>query len=658
MIRENTRKILAHISGERAFETVAEVSVYHRIQASTGYRAAAEHLKKKLDRIGLGGEILSFDAREGGFWDTYPSFAEWDIRGAWCDLVYPSEERLADFDDCATSVIQKSAPADFSGAELPVVFLDKGPDEKAYRGLDLEGKMAFYQGNVDDIYGWAVEKKGAAGLITDFVLQDPHVRERHDQSDTRRYTSFWWRPGQKKAFGFVLTPRQGDKLAALCRELAKKGDCPRVSCKVDSSIYDGHIEVVEVFLPGETDEEILLTGHLCHPRSSANDNASGCGATIEALRTVKELVERGKLAPLKRGIRLLLVPEFSGTYAYLAKYPERAKKIRAAFNLDMVGARQDRGYGPITITDLPFAMRSFAGDAAAVVLDEMKRQVAGMMPEAYCPMFNSHQTDFSGGSDHVVWSDPAVGVPCLMLGQWPDKYYHTGTDTLDKVDPYIPSRSASLAAAYAYSLANLERADVPVILETGLARAAAKLSELKTLAASGKLPAEFLAGRGDAYTRFRLGAIDSFKGWGLCAPEDEESFAAELEEQKARLRALVKVMAGFDPVSRPPKSPVTRAQRERYSLVIERTNITPFQIRKPRAVYAPEVQERIDAFGAKYAEKLGPALTAIGYYFDGRRTTAEAAKELAYEFGRYVPAGVDEYARILVMLGYAKVVKE
>lgn len=659
MIRENTREILKHISGERAFETVAEVSTYHRIQASTGYRAAAEHLKEKLDRIGLGGKVLSFDAKEGGTWGPYPAFAEWDIKGAWCDLVYPFEERLADFDACAISVMQKSAPVDLSDAQVPVVFLDKGPDEKAYKGLDLEGKIAFYQGDINDIYEWAVEKRGAIGLITDFVLQDPFVRERHDQSDTRRYTSFWWKPGQKKAFGFVLTPRQGDKLAALCRELAAKKDCPKVSCRVDSSIYDGHIEDVEAFIPGETDEEILLTGHLCHPRSSANDNASGCGAVIEAMKTIKDLVDSGRLAPLKRGIRMLLIPEFSGTYAYIDKYPEKARKIKAAFNLDMVGARQDRGYGPITITDLPLAMHSFVGDAAAVILDEIKHQVTGMNPEFYCPMFNSHQTPFTGGSDHLVWSDPAMGVPCLMLGQWPDKYYHTSTDTLDKVDPYILSRSAALAAAYAYSLANLEQDDVMPIIETGLARTADWMKELKTLVAAGKVSETFYAGRIDAYTRFRLGAIDSFKGWDLCSKDDETVFFERLEDEKLRLRSLVKLLAGFDPVARPAKSPVTRTQKEKYSLVIERTVPTPFQILKPRAVYDAPIQEKIDAFGEKYAKKLGYGfMTPIGYYFDGARTTAQAAKELAFETGKYAPDAVDDYARILVMLGYARVVSE
>ena len=41
----------------------------------------------------------------------------------------------------------------------------------------------------------------------------------------------------------------------------------------------------------------------------------------------------------------------------------------------------------------------------------------------------------SGGSDHALWLDPSVGVPCPMLIQWPDRYYHTDHDTPDRCDP-------------------------------------------------------------------------------------------------------------------------------------------------------------------------------------------------------------------------------
>jgi aminopeptidase-like protein len=495
-----------------------------------------------------------------------------------------------------------------------------------------------------------VEQRGAAGLITDFVLQDEHVRERHDQSDTLRYTSFWWKPNQKKAFGFVISPREGDKLAALCEEMKAKKEKILIRCKVDSSIYPGHIEDVMAFLPGKTEEEILLVGHLCHPRSSANDNASGSSCCMEAMLTLKQMLDEGVLPPLQRGIRMLLVPEFTGTYAYLDRIGDKVKNLRAAFNLDMVGGRQDHGYGPITITDLPLSTPSFVSDAAGTVLDEIKRQVVGMMPESYCPLWNSHMTEYSGGSDHVVLSDPKTNVPCLMMGQWPDKYYHTSTDTLDRVDPYILSRSAALAAGYAYGLANLEPADVGDICNTGLQRAGVYLTDLQTKMTRGTLDPRFYKGRVQLYTKWRLDSIDTYSTW-------LDVDRSELEAEKARVTALVRAICGFDPL-RPVKTIVTRRQAEKYSLVASRVKNVPVMMNKLQNMFDEKTNAEIDAFCARYMGVLGHAVSlAVDYRIDGRRTTAEIARDIAYEFGVYVPEAIDAYVRMLIKLNYAQEVK-
>ena len=650
MIRKYTQEILRHISGQRALQTVAEISTYHRIQASTGYRAAALHCRDKLRRMGVpGAEVLSFPAREDVIFGTYPSFQEWHCAAAWCDLVTPDHRRLADFDACAISVIQKSAPCDLRDTPTEVVLLDKGTDPAPYRDLDLAGKIVFVRDDINKVYHWAVEEKGAAGLITDYVLEDPHVRERHDQSDTLRYTSFWWKPGQKKAFGFVLSPREGDRLALLCQKLAAEGKRPQVCCYVDSSLYDGALEDVTAFLPGETDEEILLLGHLCHPRSSANDNASGTACVMEAMKTLHDLLERGVLPPLHRGIRMLLVPEFTGTYAWLDRLGDGAKKVRAAFNLDMVGGRQSGGYGPITITDLPLATPSPVSDAAATVLDEIRRQVTGMMPESYCPLFNSHITEYSGGSDHVVLSDPLTDIPCLMLGQWPDKFYHTSSDTLEMVDPYILSRSAALAAAYAYSLANLEPADVGEICNTGLARAALYVTELQTKINRGLFDRRFYHGRLARYLKWRLDGIDGLAGW---LGEDVRD---ELEMEKARLTAAVKAIVGFNPLTRPVRNITTRTQAEKYRLVARRRKTVPVMITKLSGMYDDEKNAAIDDFVRQYAGKLGfSLLSAIDYFIDGVSDTAAIARQMAFEFGVYDPAAVDAYVRLLIKLELAE----
>ena len=52
-------KIVGAISGDRTYRNVQEISNYHRIQASTGYRAAAKHVTSKLLEYGLNTKIKS-----------------------------------------------------------------------------------------------------------------------------------------------------------------------------------------------------------------------------------------------------------------------------------------------------------------------------------------------------------------------------------------------------------------------------------------------------------------------------------------------------------------------------------------------------------------------------------------------------------------------
>ena len=70
------------------------------------------------------------------------------------------------------------------------------------------------------------------------------------------------------------------------------------------------------------------------------------------------------------------------------------------------------------------------------------------------PLYRQAQVGFSGGSDHVILSDPSVGVPTPMLIQWPDRFYHTAADTPDRTDPRSLARSGALSAAYAFWLSS------------------------------------------------------------------------------------------------------------------------------------------------------------------------------------------------------------
>lgn len=507
-MRESLSAISHAISGERAFYKVGEISNFHRIQASPGFRAAAQHVKRRLEEDGLNVTIKTYPADGKTWYFTSKMFKEWDCRHAYLHLVSPGK-CLADFKTNNISIIQRSYACDFSNQPLEIVLLDKGSDAKNYGEIDLKGKLIFVRQNFQDFMDWAVKERGAVGIITDFIRPVKGARERYDLLDILNYTSFWWKHTQDEpqAFGFVLTPREGDALAQICTQAREqhaqdpsKDAYPKATCYVDSSLYEGQIEVVETLLEGESPEEVLVVAHLCHPRSSANDNASGVAAAMEAVKVLKELIQKGTLKNLKRGVRVIFLPEFTGTYPYLHDLGDKRHNIRLGINLDMVGARQAQGYGPITISGTPHATPTFAVNLAALVMDEVKKNVPGQTKEDSIAMFNTRLTEFEGGSDHFILSDPTINIPTFMLGQWPDLNYHTSGDTIEVIDPFILHKSASICAGFIYTAANLAREDVPLILNKGRQRFVADLANLVNQAVADEWTPSLLYEKFEHYT--------------------------------------------------------------------------------------------------------------------------------------------------------------
>ncbi|MCP4712890.1 MAG: M28 family peptidase, partial [Planctomycetes bacterium] len=61
-----------------------------------------------------------------------------------------------------------------------------------------------------------------------------------------------------------------------------------------------------------------------------------------------------------------------------------------------------------------------------------------------------------GSSDHEVFNDWGVGVPGVIMNTWPDIWYHTTQDRIDKMDPTQMKRVVVIGAAAAYSIANAD----------------------------------------------------------------------------------------------------------------------------------------------------------------------------------------------------------
>lgn len=656
-MRQELNHIKNVVSGERVYSLVKEITTYHRIQASTGYRAAAQHVAKRLEGEGLKVRIRTYPADGKTWFFTSKMFKEWDCRDATLNLVSP-EKRLADFKTNNMSLIQRSYPCDYRDKPLDIVLLDKGTDAAAYGDIDLQGKLIFVREHFQPFLDWAVKEKGAAGIITDFIREMKDVRSRSDLYDIYNYTSFWWKhtENEPQTFGFVLTPRAGDELAKLCQQMKEahvkdpsKDEYPQATCYVDSSLYDGTIEVVEALLPGETEEEVLMVAHLCHPRASANDNASGVAASMEAIKVLKDLIVTGKLKALKRSIRVIFVPEFTGTYAYLHDLGDKMKRIKGGINLDMVGGRQTHGYGPIRICDLPHAAPSFVVDLAALVLDEVSKNLPSSTPGNYITMFNAAISDFEAGSDHLVLCDPTIQIPAVMLGQWPDLNYHTSADIVEVVDPFILHKSVSIAAGFIYTLANLAEDDVQLLLIKSRERLVQALTKYIRNALEEQLEPRRLYEQfrhtTDFFNACNETCLKFFVGEAAGRVQNQVQESNELISNLSRL-----LWARYCNDFAPDYDFAPEEAPEEYRYVPYRKYSAPLFHLEDYALgdskKMADFKDHVDNHRSKLSS--GHSFDAIvQFYIDGKRSVHEIAREAALETGDGSVEYVDHFIKLL-----------
>ncbi|HSN93790.1 MAG TPA: DUF4910 domain-containing protein [Anaerolineaceae bacterium] len=664
-MQDTIKKISSAISGERTYRNVQEISNFHRIQASTGYRTAAKHVTSKLIEYGLNAQIKSYPADGKTWFLTSKMFKEWHCEDATLKL-YGETGNLADFKTNNLSVIQRSYACNYRDHPLDIVLLDKGSDPREYEGLDLKGKLIFVHDDFQEYMDWAIKERGAIGFITDFMREQKDVRARYDLHDALNYISFWWKhtADEPQTFGFVLSPRAGDKLTKRCLAALKdhaedptKPQYLQATCHVDSRLYEGEIEVVETLLQGETDEEILIVSHLCHPRSSANDNASGVAASMEAVKVLKDLIDQKVLPGLKRSVRMIFIPEFTGTYAYVADLGENVKKIKAGINMDMVGGRQSHGYGPLNITGVPHANPSFIVNLAALVLDQIKKDAPSHTNDNEIPMFNSRLTGFEGGSDHFILSDPKVNVPTIMLGQWPDINYHSGGDTMEVIDPFILHKSAAICACYVYLLSNLSAGDLSQVLLKNRARFVEEVTLIINNSVEKGWQADLTLEKVAHYAEFYKACNQALLSYGVQG--DTAGFEEKVAKENTLIEAFSKAMCNrYLEDYQPGFEPTKVAIDEKYAFI---------PVRKFAAVithlddFASDNEQKKEAYKQHFSvnrAKLYSGHTfdaVVCYYMDGKRTLYEIAKAAMMETRDGSVEYTYQFVKLLETLGLVEI---
>ncbi len=467
------------LSGEKAKSYVAEIAGFHRIQASTMFHQAAEHVKNSLVSLGLkDAKIEQFESDGAKKYWTHISPMGWEVQSAELRLVEPEQQLLVRYADTPTCLHTCSNATPTEGITAELVDVGKGIKPEDYEGKNVKGKLVLATGRAKLVHEQAVYKRGSAGVITDTLAYEfPNVRESVDIPDAYSYQGIWPTRdvADKVTFGFSMSKRQGNRL----REFLKAKKTVKLHAKVDAKLFSSHLDVVSATIRGssKSNEEVFLIAHLCHPQPSANDNASGSGLLIEIARTIQRLINSKKIARPKRTIRFLWVPETYGTVAYLHRHENWTKKLIAGINLDMVGENQELCKSTLKLDKTPDSLPSYLNDLVLNLMEQSEKEFDVSTDFGSSSTFRHAVNAHSGGSDHHEFVDSTIGVPCVMLLQWPDMFYHTSMDSIDKVSSDSLKRVGWITAVAALTLANSDAEEAYSIANEVYSRGIARIEE-------------------------------------------------------------------------------------------------------------------------------------------------------------------------------------
>jgi len=224
----------------------------------------------------------------------------------------------------------------------------------------------------------------------------PHLHTLPDKPDwipyrTSYYSEYW---------GFCLTHRQLSGLAdGLYRVV------------IDSDLTPGHLSYGELLIPGETEDNVLFSCHICHP-SLANDNLSGIAVSTMLARHVQTLRPR-------YSYRFLFIPGTIGSLTWLARNEDKVERIAHGLVLSCLGDTGGMTY-----------KQSRRGNTA------IDRIVAHVLSHDTIP--HRIKLFIPYGYDERQYCSPGFDLPvgCLMRtpnGEYPE--YHSSADNLSLLHP-------------------------------------------------------------------------------------------------------------------------------------------------------------------------------------------------------------------------------
>jgi len=531
-------EIVGEASGETAWNSIVELAGYNKDRLAAEYGSGtfyeSRYVYDQLRLYGIpGAEIV-----------RYPGGEVWDgIKGELWE-VSPMRQKLASYQDLRAMLANGSRSADVTA---PLVWVGMGTPEELDRA-EVAGKIVVTEGSISGVHQAACIQRGALGVVdiaNGRPLFDPlqipwsGVGGRSASADTR--------------FGFFIPPREAEVL----KRRLMAGQEITVHAVVETTTEPYELQDPVAYIPGTDPEagEIILSAHLFegYVKQGANDNDSGSASILEVARILNTLIEEGRIPRPKRTIRFLWGPEFSGTGPWVSDHKEIMDRTLANINMDMVGEwlTLNKAYmrlmrttygNPHYINDVMENVYRYVGETNNERLQNRSgfnkvanRIVAPTGSEE--PFYYSIETHY-GSSDHEVFNDWGVQVPGIMMIVWPDQWYHTSGDRVDKADPTQLKRVAVIGAAGAYAVASADD-DMALRLAGEIASNATRRLGHEFVIAQELLNDADAAGMADAYRHARA----HIRGSTMAEKETLES-VLELATDEGRVGAYVEKMKG------------------------------------------------------------------------------------------------------------------
>lgn len=266
-----------------------------------------------------------------------------------------------------------------------------------------------------------------------------HLHTLPDRPDLIPYRTSYY----EETWGFCLTQRQLDALP--------EGD---YEVCIDSTLEAGSLTYGEFLLPGATDEEVLISTHVCHP-SLCDDNLTGIAVSVSLARALAAVPNR------RRSVRFLYAPGTIGAITWLAQNGDGVRRIKHGLTLTCLGDSH------------PFTYKKTVDGGA-----EIDRAAAHVLATSRLP--HSVIDFFPYGYDERQYNSPGFRLPVGSLmrgrhGQFPE--YHTSGDNPSFVSPERMAESLTVMHDIAHVLlgnatyVNLAPYGEPQLGKRGLYRA-------------------------------------------------------------------------------------------------------------------------------------------------------------------------------------------